>query len=91
MKLKQIQITEGSMVFYLDKAKPTGRVPGSTRIGGELFDRSKYDRTRKYPDFYDYKICRTCGQVRDRDQLIDMGREGWCCVDCKANMGSVAE
>lgn len=66
--------------------KPSGRVPGSTRVGGELFDTHKYDRTRKYPDLYDYKICRACGLVRDRDQLIDMGHEGWCCKQCLINI-----
>lgn len=67
--------------------KPKGRVPGSTRVGGELFDRVKYSRNKKYPEVYDFKMCRACGQVKERDDLIDMGEEGWCCrVSCK-NMG----
>ena len=70
--------------------KPSGRVPGSTRVGGELFDRPKYTRTRKYRDLYEYgsmmKVCRACHVVRDVDEMHDLGEEGWVCDDCESEL-----
>jgi hypothetical protein len=61
--------------------KPKGRVPGSTRAGGELFDRPKYTRNKKHPEIYDedLRVCRNCGEIRDRSELHNLGIEGWVC------------
>jgi len=62
--------------------KPKGRIPRSTRAGGTLFDREKYNRHEKYEETFDFAVCRACGQVRERSDMINMGREGWCCKEC---------
>jgi hypothetical protein len=67
--------------------KPKGRVPGSTRAGGELFrDKVKYNRNKKYPSYAIFTICRACKTIRDTDEMHDLGSDGWVCDECASGI-----